>query len=369
MGRFDGLRGPVTEHIEPPARRMPAEWEPHDATWIAWPHATGDWPGRFGGIRWTYAEIVRRLAESERVEILVEHPHQERSARRTLRDAGVPLDPIRFHTIPTDRGWLRDSAPTFVHGGPGQVGSVRRLIALHWKFTAWAKYDNWRLDRSVPPRIGRAIGATVLRPRYGRRWISLEGGAFDVDGTGSVLATEECLLSPEQARNPGFTRSAYETVFRRYLGARRTIWIPRGIVGDDTHGHIDDIARFVGPGRVLLVRCDRAGDPDRAASEAARSALESSRTLAGGRLAIEDLPCPQPVVIRGQRLPASYANFYIANRTVLVPTFDDPADAEALAVLQRAFPQRTVVGIRARDLVWGLGTIHCLTQQQPRSAP
>ncbi len=340
---------------------MPAEWEPHEATWIAWPHERSDWPGRFDGVRWTYTEIVRRLGESERVEILVQDSAHERSARRTLRAGNVDLTAVRFWSIPTDRSWLRDSGPTFVR----RTRAPFDLLGLQWKFNAWAKYDNWRADRQVSPAICRAARTPSERARIGSRWLVLEGGAFDVDGHGLLVATEECLLDRTQGRNPGLDRRAVERALRANLGVEDVLWLPKGIAGDDTHGHVDDIARFVAPGRLVVVRPADRADIDRSASDAAFDALADVRPHAGRRLRLDPLPAPEPVLVRGQRLPASYANFYIANRTVLVPTFDDPADSAAIAILAGAFPGRRVVGIRSRDLVWGLGTLHCLTQQQP----
>lgn len=342
--------------------RMPGEWEPHDATWVAWPHQSRDWPGKFTTIPWTYAEIVRNLAASERVEVLVDDAPHERRARRVLRLSGVDTENVRFHVVPTDRSWTRDSGPTFVRRSSGSSPGIG---LVHWQFTAWAKYEDWHLDRNVPEWIGKHVAAPVWTPKVDDRWVVLEGGAIDLSGDGLLLATEECLLGKEQERNPGITREQLEAVFMDYLGVRETLWLPRGIAGDDTHGHIDDLARFVGGRSVLVIQTEARNDPDYAALEQAREALESFRSQDGSRLTVRTLPAPRPVTFRGRRLPASYANFYIANRVVLVPTFDDPHDAEALAILTRAFPGREVVGIRARDLVWGLGTIHCLTQQQP----
>jgi agmatine deiminase len=350
----------------PPIRyRMPAEWERHEATWLAWPHHVSDWPGKFPAVPWVYAEIVRNLAHDEDAEVLVQDLRHERSARTTLARSGVELERVRFHVCPTDRSWTRDSGPTFVRANrPGRDLPAESAL-IHWKFNAWAKYDDWQRDRRLPVWMARHLGLPVERARLGDRWVVLEGGAIDVNGEGLLMATEECLLGEPQARNPGLDRDAVAAVLREYLGAEEVVWLRRGIVGDDTHGHIDDVARFVAPRTVLVVVTEDEEDPDFAALREAKEALESFRPRAGGRLEVRALPAPRPVQFRGQRLPASYANFYIANRTVLVPTFDDPHDAEALDVLRRSFPGREVVGVHARDLVWGLGTIHCLTQQQP----
>ncbi len=345
---------------------MPAEWEPHAATWIAWPHERSDWPGKFSSIRWVYAEIVRVLADSERVEIIVSDSAQDRSVRRILRDVGTDLDQVRTHRWPTDRSWLRDSAPTFVlrRGTGGRKAAVG---LVQWKFNAWAKYDNFRLDRALPSRIARATRLPRWKAYASGRWIVMEGGAFDVDGQGLLLTTEECLLGDVQARNPGLDRSALETAFHDYLGVTEVVWLGRGIEGDDTHGHVDDIARFVAPRTVAAIDPDGATTPDSDALRENLERLKRYRTTDGRALKVLALPAPDPVVFRGHHLPASYANFYIANRSVLVPTFDDPHDREALKVLAGAFPEREVVGIHARELVWGLGTLHCLTQPEPAS--
>ncbi len=344
--------------------RMPAEWEPHAATWIAWPHEARDWPGKLPAIRRVYADIVRVLSESERVEIVVQDAAQERAVVRALRSRGADLPRVRTHRWSTDRSWVRDSGPTFLRrpprgNAPGAVGIVR------WKFNAWARYDNYQRDRRLPPRIARALGFPIWKATAAGRWVVLEGGAFDVDGQGLLMTTEECLLSDVQVRNPGLGRSAIERVFRDYLGATSVVWLNRGIEGDDTHGHVDDAARFVAPATVLAVLPDDPASVDRSALEENLERLRAFRTAGGRRLRIRTLPAPHPVTFRGQHLPASYANFYIANHAVLVPTFHDPHDAEALGVLARAFPDREVVGIPSRDLVWGLGTLHCLTQPQP----
>jgi agmatine deiminase len=340
-------------------RRMPAEWETHEATWIAWPHHEPDWPGKLAPIAWVYAEIVRALHTHERVEILC-HDEDVRSGARDRLDAhGVDASGYRLHLVPTDRVWLRDSAPTAVVRADGGV----ELVA--WRFNAWAKYDNYHTDAKVPAAIADIAGLPIVEPvRPGSpERVVLEGGAIDADGAGSLLVTEECLLSRIQERNPGLDRAAYEQVFAEYLGTHRVIWLGEGCVGDDTHGHIDDIARFVAPGVVALAF---ENDP---ADENHRRSVDNHRRLergAGAPLRIVTLPYPRAVMMNGERLPASYANFYIANGIVIVPTFNDRNDRVALNTLAELFPTREVVGIHAVDLVWGLGTLHCLTQPQPR---
>jgi agmatine deiminase len=338
--------------------RMPAEWEPHAATWVAWPHRRDDWPGKFEPVPWAYVEIVRRLHQGERVRVLA-LADEEAQAREMLGRAGVDLSQVDFIPFATDRAWTRDSGAIFVKDRAG------RLAALDWHFNAWAKYDDWHADDRVAGQMAGRLGVPCWRPARGGRRLVLEGGAIDVDGAGLLLTTEECLLSPVQARNPGLTREDVEEVLRDYLGVRKVLWLGRGIAGDDTHGHVDDLARFVAPGAVVAAVEKDPGDEN---FEPLRENLERLRGLtdAEGRpLEVSTLPMPAPLFFDGQRLPASYANFYICNRRVLVPTFNDPNDRRALAALAGLFPGREVVGVHAVDLVWGLGTLHCLTQQEP----
>ncbi len=343
---------------------MPAEWEPHAATWIAWPHERRDWPGKFATIPWVYGEIVRHLHTGEMVHILVNDRSAEARALRVLSLVGVDPGRVRFFRIPTDRVWTRDYGPMFVVADTGELG------INNWRFTGWAKYDNWRRDDKVPSQAAKELGVRALKAptRDGNPnspAVVLEGGSIDVNGEGCLLTTEECLLSDVQERNPGMTRDDYEAVFERALGVRKTLWLGRGIAGDDTHGHVDDLARFVGPDTVVTVV---EKDPRDANYQALQENLERLRGMTdadGRQLEIVELPMPAPLVFRGQRLPASYANFYIANEKVLVPTFNDPKDRVALGILAEVFAQRTVVGVHAVDLVWGFGTLHCMTQQQP----
>jgi agmatine deiminase len=330
--------------------RMPAEWEPHEATWLAWPHEKSDWPGKFAPIPWLYGEIVRHLARVERVRILVQHADAELAARRVLKKCHADLAAVEFFHHPTNRSWTRDTCPLFVKDRSGEVAIT------HWRFNGWAKYDNWQDDARVPAMIAAKLGM--------RRWetgLVLEGGSIDVNGAGRLLTTEECLLSEVQARNPGLSRRDVERALSDYLGARQVIWLNRGIAGDDTHGHIDDLARFTARDTVVTVI-----EPDR--SEANHEPLRENlaRLRARKDLQVATLPMPEPVYFAGQRLPASYANFYIANGLVLMPAFGDKQDAVAQRKLQALFPDRAVIGIPCRDLVLGLGTLHCMTQQQPR---
>lgn len=343
------------------ANRFPAEFEPHAATWIAWPHHEPDWPGKLEPIPWVYAEIVRVLHAHERVEILCHDETVKESAERHLASHRVSGN-YRLHVVPNDRVWLRDSGPTAV------IGDDNEVTLVNWRFNAWAKYDNFERDARVAEAVARITGLHRIEPKRpddGSR-VVLEGGAIDTDGEGTLLVTEECLLSPIQERNPGLTREGYERVFRDALGIRQTIWLGEGCVGDDTHGHVDDIARFTAPGVIVLAYEEDPADDEnhrRSVDNVERLELASGR----GAIRIVKLPYPRPVFMNGERLPASYANFYVANGVVIVPTFNDPNDRIALNILAERFPDRRVVGIHAVDLVWGLGTLHCLTQQQPRA--
>jgi agmatine deiminase len=341
---------------------MPAEWSLHQATWLAWPHNVRDWPGKFAPIPWVYAEIVRHVSRGEMVRVLVEDATHESKVRRLLERAAVPLAAVELRRFPTDRVWTRDSGPIWLaRGGP----SPARAIA-NFRFNAWAKYSDHRKDARLPTRAARALKVPLLPAVHRGVDVVLEGGAIDVNGRGSILATEECLLHPSvQVRNPGFERRDYEDVFRNVLGTPNTLWLGRGIAGDDTHGHVDDFARFVDPRTIVLAREDDPADPNYAVLAENRERLERARLEDGSRPQLVFLPMPSPVVFDGRRLPASYANFYIANAAVLVPTFDDPRDRQALGILAELFRDRPVVGIHAVDLVWGLGTLHCLSQQEP----
>lgn len=344
--------------------RMPAEWQEHEATWLGWPHNLSDWPGRFAPIPWAYGEIVRKLAPGELVRILVPSREHEAKARRVLARVGAASERVEFFRWPTDRGWTRDFGPLAVrreHPRP-------EVAIARFRFNGWAKYKDHRKDDQVPERAARALSLKLRRAVHRGRPVVLEGGAIDVDGRGTILTTEECLLDPfVQVRNPGFKKADYEAVFAEELGAPHAIWLGRGIAGDDTHGHVDDLCRFVSPRTIVLCREPDGSDPNHRALEENRERLEGARLADGSRPEIVSLPMPAPLVFDARRLPASYANFYVGNAAVLVPTFNDPADRVALGVLAEHFRDRPVVGIHAVELVWGLGTLHCLTQQQPKA--
>ena len=389
---------------------MPAEWEPHESTWLAWPHHRDDWPGKFEPIPWVYAEIIRHLSRHERVDLIVNDAASEKRARKVLERANASSENIRFHRWPTDRIWTRDSGCTFVKCGAGAAARENRgghdssrarndasftfssrakrdrslandpaqsrdlvfstepynLLAIKWRFNAWAKYPNFQRDKKIGSRMAHATHAREVRPLFGKQRVVLEGGSFDVNGEGTLLTTEECLLGKVQERNQSMRREDYEKVFADYLGVKRVIWLNSGILGDDTHGHVDDISRFVAPETIVTMVESDPSDPNYKPLRENIRRLRSATDQDGKPLAIIELPMPSPVLFEGRRLPASYANFYIANGLVLVPVFNDPNDRIALNTLTEFFPAREVIGIYSGDLIWGFGAMHCMTQQQPR---
>ncbi len=359
---------------------MPAEWEPHAATWLAWPHYHGDWPGKFEPIPWVYAEIIRNLGQHERVELIVNDSSAARQARKVLDRAGALSDNVRFHRWPTNRVWLRDSGCIFLTGKNREghdfscadkygkeTGALapEGSIAVKFRFNAWAKYSNWRHDEKIGSLMAKASHAEEVRPLSAETRVVLEGGSIDVNGAGTILTTEECLLSKVQQRNPHMTRVHYERVFADYLGAPHTIWLGRGIFGDDTHGHVDDLTRFVAKDTVVTMVEPNSKDVNHAPLRANLRRLQAARDQDGRQFTIVEIPMPQAVVFEGRRLPASYANFYIANGVVLAPVFNRANDRIALNTLAELFPTREIVPIYSGDFIWGLGAMHCMTQQQP----
>jgi agmatine deiminase len=339
--------------------RMPAEWGRHEATWLGWPHELTDWPGKFAPIPWAFAEIVRHLSKVERVYLLVENRAAESRVRAILKKSGTNLEAVDFFRVPTDRGWMRDSGPICVRNEAGEVAYNNFL------FNGWAKYANHKKDAVAVTKVNQKLKRRVWQPEYQGRRVVLEGGSIDVNGQGTLFTTEECLLSKVQERNRGFSKADYAQVFREYFGATNVLWLKNGIAGDDTHGHVDDLARFVNASTVVTVVEKDSRDANYAPLQENLALLQTMKDQDGRALRVETLPMPAPVFFDGQRLPASYANFYIANKIVLAPTFNDASDRVALNTLANLFPDREVVGIACRDLVLGLGTLHCMTQQQP----
>jgi len=339
---------------------MPAEWAPHAATWIAWPHNPKDWPMRFQPIPWVYADIVRHLSVVEDVHILVNDAATEQRAKGILNRVKANLARVHFHRWPTNRVWTRDSGPIFIRNA-----ATGNIAICNWKFNAWAKYDDWKLDDQIPARVAKLLKLPDWMPYFNSKRVVLEGGSIDTNGTGILLTTEECLLSELQQRNPGLSRGDLEQAFHDYLGIEQVLWLNRGIAGDDTHGHVDDITRFIAENVIVTVTEPNREDENHFPLAENLDRLRSARNLQGKPFEIVELPMPAPVVFEGQRLPASYGNFYLANNVVLVPTFNDPNDRHALNTLAEAFPGRKVIGIHCGDLIWGLGALHCMTQQQP----
>ncbi|MBS1875169.1 MAG: agmatine deiminase family protein [Acidobacteria bacterium] len=339
---------------------MPAEWERHEATWLGWPHNETDWPGKLDTIRWVYGEMVRKIGAGELVRILVDTPRAEQLARSYLTRAGARLDRVEFVLHPTNRGWTRDTGPVFVR-------RKRETAIVHFHFNAWAKYDDWRKDRRVPETAAKLTGKRLFDARVGSRPFVLEGGGVEVNGRGTLLTTEECYLDPKvQVRNPGVGRQEFEGALRDSLGVSNIQWLAAGPKGDDTHGHIDDICRFVNPTTLVLIQEQNRKDPNYKPLAENWERVPDLRLEDGSKPEVVALPMPSPLYFDGDRLPASYANFYISNAAVLVPTFNDPNDRVALGILGELFRDRPVVGLHAVDLVLGFGTLHCLTQQQPK---
>jgi len=357
----------ITEHT--PADlgySMPAEWEPHAATWLAWPHNETDWPGKLDAIRWVYGEMVRKIGAGERVNILVRNRTEEKQARQHLRLARAPMKNVRFVIHPTNRGWTRDSGPIHVTRSAERGTRKRASAIVHFHFNAWAKYDDWKQDRKVPETAARCLRRPLFRARCQGRPFVMEGGGIEVNGRGTLLTTEECYLHRRiQVRNPDLTRADYETAFREYLGVTNVLWLLNGPVGDDTHGHVDDICRFVDPRTLVLIRETNRRDINHKPLAENWERVQDLRLEDGSRPKVVPLPMPAPLYFGKDRLPASYANFYICDAAVIVPTFNDPNDRVALGILGELFTDRPVVGIHAVDLVLGFGSLHCLTQQEP----
>jgi agmatine deiminase len=350
--------------LAPSDFHMPAEWEPHTATWLAWPHYRGDWPGKFEPIPWVYTEIIRNLSRHERVELIVKDSAAEKNARKCLSLANALNKNVRFHRWPTNRVWTRDSGCTFLIGP--RERNRPRLAAPKWRFNAWAKYSNYQHDDKIGSLMATTAKAAEFQPMFKGKRVVLEGGSIEINGRGTLLTTEECLLSKLQQRNPGMKREDYERIFAEFLGIESVVWLGKGIAGDDTHGHVDDLSRFVSPDTVVTVMESNPKDPNYEPLRENIRRLRAALDQDGKPLATIDLPMPAPVIFEGRRLPASYANFYIANGIVLVPVFNDVNDRVALDILADLFPDRDVIPIYCGDLVWGFGTIHCMTQQQPK---
>ncbi|MEF3698107.1 agmatine deiminase family protein [Desulfolutivibrio sp.] len=388
-------------------KRLPAEFDPQRAVWMGWPHNPNDWPGKFAAVKWAFVEMIRLLSRSQTVRLLVVSDGRRAEARRMLTDSGADMSHVEFVPMDLDRNWTRDILPFFVRSslpptpptpsacpgvpdqsdqsdqpagpaGPvGPVGSVQPggactpptpapLTAVRFAFNGWGKYPNHRKDLAAAPLVAGHLGLSMEEPAVAGRHVVLEGGAVDGNGRGDLLATEECLLDQTtQVRNPGLGRADYEAVFAAHLGVKNAIWLGRGVAGDDTHGHVDDFCRFVGPDTVVLCREGDPCDVNHRVLAENRERLAGARLACGAHLTVIDLPMPAPLAYKGVRLPASYANFYIGNHVVLVPTFNDPRDRKALSIVADCFPGRAVHGVHAVELAWGFGAVHCLTHEEP----
>ena len=338
--------------------RLPAEWEEHKSTIICWPHQKEDWPDKFAPIPWVYTEIVKNIVPGELVRIIVQSYTDRSKVQKYLERASIDLNNIEFIITQTDRGWMRDSTPVFVKKG-------KDMVAVKFLFNGWAKYSNWKKDRNIPAVLSKVLDVELIEAGQKDYKIVLEGGAIDSNGCGTLLTTEECLLDKKtQVRNPGFTKKDYETVFKKYLGIKNVIWLGKGIAGD-THGHVDDLCRFVNKNTVVLCREKNSTDENHKPLEENFERMKDVCLEDGSKINLVELPMPRPLYFEDLRLPASYANFYITNYAVLVPTFNDPNDRNALNILKDFFTDREVIGINAVDLVWGLGTLHCLSREEP----
>jgi agmatine deiminase len=335
---------------------MPAEWTAHSGTWISWPDNRETWPTQLESVRDVWIQMIALLAPHERVYVLVNDERSERQVRARLKIARAVTDNVTLLKIPTIDVWMRDYGPTFVT----RSAPENPLAFNDWIFNGWGrKYPSYELDE----RVARELASFLKVPVF-KHEIVLEGGSIEVNGAGACLTTEQCLLNPN--RNPQLTRAEIDVFLEDSLGVRHVIWLGEGIVGDDTDGHIDDIARFIDSRIVACVVETNSRDENYRFLQENYERLQNAVDQNGAKLSVVKLPCPKPVYDRGTRLPASYANFYIANEVVLVPIFDDARDVEALGVLQELFPNRKVHGLRCSDVVAGLGAIHCVTQQQPQ---
>jgi len=360
------VAAPAREHRRRlAAYRMPAEWEPHRATYLVWPHNFDTWPGKFEPIPQIFAQMAAAIAHFEPVRILISHAGLATGVRAIIERAPAPdggtvrIDRVEFAVVPTNDSWIRDHGPIFVNRLGAADADAPAQIALDWRFNSWGeKYGGYDLDDAVPRRLGEQFAFEVIEPG-----IVLEGGSIDVNGAGTLLTTEACLLNPN--RNPTLIRGEIEDYLRAYLGVTKILWLGDGIAGDDTDGHVDDLARFVTADTIVTVIEDDSADANYAVLRDNRERLRAMRDQKGRPFTIAELPTPPALYYDGTRLPASYANFLIVNQGVIVPTFGCAADAVAIETLARLFPGRRIVGIPSADLVWGLGAVHCLTQQHP----
>ncbi|SHG19980.1 agmatine deiminase [Flavobacterium micromati] len=340
-------------------RRFPAEWEKQQGILLCFPHNGNDWPGKYEAVQWAFVEFIKKVATFETVFLIVADKSHEEKVNSMLEKAQINLSNISYIVHKTNRSWMRDSAPIIVKKG-------NELEALNFNFNGWAKYKNIQLDKFIPSKVGNFLNIPVTQVMYKGKPVIVEGGAIDSNGKGTLLTSEECLMHPDiQVRNPNFTKADYEAVFKEYLGISNVIWLGDGIEGDDTHGHIDDLCRFVNEDTIVTIVETDPKDHNYKPLQDNLKRLQNAKLEDGKSPIIVVLPMPKRIDFDGLRLPASYANFLILNNCVLVPTFNDANDRVALNILSECFPDREIIGINCTDFIWGFGTLHCLSQQIP----
>ncbi len=341
-------------------RRLPAEFETHEAILLCFPHNVDDWPGKYQAIKWAFIDFIKKVSEYEPIILIIQNESEKKKVSQLLSRSHVDIQNVDFLIAETNRNWMRDSGPIIIE-------QDQKSLALDFDFNAWAKYDNYQLDNKIPQIVSHHLNIPFEVPQFKNISITLEGGAIDCNGENVLITTEECLLDPSiQVRNEGFTKNDYELLFMEVMGIQQTIWLEKGIVGDDTHGHVDDICRFISTDTVVTVDEKNSSDENYEILAKNLEILEGQRLFNGGKLNVIKLPMPHPIKYQGIRLPASYANFLILNDAILVPTFNDPNDRKALGILSEVMPKHNIIGIHALDLVWGFGTLHCLSHEIPK---
>ncbi len=340
-------------------RRFPAEWEKQQGILLCFPHNGKDWPGKYEAIQWAFVEFIKKVVTFEPVFLIVADENLKAKVTEMLETAAVKMNTVSFLIYKTNRSWMRDSGPIIIKNGT-------KREALNFNFNGWAKYKNIQLDKLVPHKVGEFLNIPLTQVLHNGKPVIVEGGAIDSNGKGTLLTSEECLMHPDiQVRNPNFTKADYEAVFKEYLGITNVIWLGDGIEGDDTHGHIDDLCRFVNEDTIITIVESDPKDNNYKPLQDNLKRLQNAKLENGKSPKIVTLPMPKRIDFDGLRLPASYANFLILNQCILVPTFNDANDRKALNIISDCFSDREIIGINAIDLIWGFGTLHCLSQQIP----
>ena len=339
--------------------RMPAEWEKQQSTLMGWPYNKNDWPGKFNNIPKIFAEIISKITKSQKVNLIINNHNSKNIIKKLLRKKNARVRNVKFIICETDRVWMRDIGPIFIKDKKNQNS------LLNWEFNGWAKYKNYKLDNRVNLRIKDYYKGNIINPEFNKKSIVLEGGAIDVNGKGLLLTTKECLLSKTQQRNSFLKRKDYNFIFKKFFGVKKVIWLNKGIAGDDTHGHVDDIARFVKSNKVFLAYENNKKDKNFKNLHENYKILKKIK-IGSSQIKIIKIPMPRPIYIKKVRVPASYLNFYIYNKFVLLPTFNDPQDKIVIKIFKKEFNDRKIIPIDCSELIWGFGAIHCLTQQEPK---